>query len=54
MDEITLLRVIATVASFVTFIVIWAWDWKRSNRALECSAPCPSKAWGSSSTRPES
>jgi cytochrome c oxidase cbb3-type subunit IV len=33
MDEITLLRVIATVASFVTFIVIWAWAWKRSNRA---------------------
>jgi cytochrome c oxidase cbb3-type subunit IV len=31
--DITLLRVIATVASFVTFVAIWAWAWKRSNRA---------------------
>jgi len=30
--DITLLRVIATVLSFVTFVAIWAWAWKRSNR----------------------
>ena len=31
--DITLLRVIATVLSFVTFVGTWAWAWKRSNRA---------------------
>lgn len=31
--DITLLRVIATVASFVTFVGIWGWAWLGSNRA---------------------
>jgi cytochrome c oxidase cbb3-type subunit 4 len=30
--DINLLRVIATVASFVTFIAIWGWAWSRKNR----------------------
>jgi cytochrome c oxidase cbb3-type subunit IV len=32
MDTITLLREIATVASFLTFIGICAWAWSRSRR----------------------
>lgn len=40
--DITLLRVIATVASFVTFIAIWIWAWSRSNRvAFEEAARIP-------------
>jgi cytochrome c oxidase cbb3-type subunit 4 len=31
--DINILREIATVASFVTFIGIWGWAWSRSNRA---------------------
>jgi cytochrome c oxidase cbb3-type subunit 4 len=29
---ITILREIATVASFVTFVGIWAWAWSRKRR----------------------
>ena len=30
--DVNILREIATVASFVTFLGIWAWAWKRGNR----------------------
>jgi cytochrome c oxidase cbb3-type subunit 4 len=30
--DVNTLRVLATVASFVTFIAIWGWAWSRSNR----------------------
>ena len=31
--DINILREIATVASFVTFIGIWGWAWSRSRQA---------------------
>ena len=31
--DINILREIATVASFVTFVGIWGWAWSRSRRA---------------------
>ncbi|NML45218.1 cbb3-type cytochrome c oxidase subunit 3 [Ramlibacter sp. G-1-2-2] len=31
--DVTTLRIIATVASFVTFVGIMAWAWARRNRA---------------------
>ncbi|MBA2674968.1 cbb3-type cytochrome c oxidase subunit 3 [Ramlibacter sp.] len=31
--DVTLLREIATIASFVTFLGIIAWAWSRGNRA---------------------
>jgi cytochrome c oxidase cbb3-type subunit 4 len=31
--DINILREIATVASLVTFVGIWAWAWSRRNRA---------------------
>ena len=30
--DVNTLRVLATVASFATFIGIWGWAWARSNR----------------------
>jgi cytochrome c oxidase cbb3-type subunit IV len=30
--DVTTLREIATVASFVTFLGIWAWAWSRGKR----------------------
>ena len=30
--DINDLRIAATVLSFVTFVGIWAWAWKRGNR----------------------
>jgi len=30
--DINVLREIATVVSFVTFLGIWAWAWSRKNR----------------------
>jgi cytochrome c oxidase cbb3-type subunit 4 len=33
--DVNTLRIIATVASFVTFIGIWGWAWSRSNRAAQ-------------------
>ena len=30
--DVNILREIATVASFVTFIGIWIWAWSRRNR----------------------
>ena len=30
--DVNTLRVVATLASFATFIAIWAWAWRRSNR----------------------
>jgi len=31
--DVNTLRIVATVASFVGFIAIWAWAWARGNRA---------------------
>ena len=30
--DINLLRSLATVASFIAFIAIWAWAWSRRNK----------------------
>jgi cytochrome c oxidase cbb3-type subunit IV len=30
--DITTMRIVATLASFATFIAIWAWAWSRRNR----------------------
>ncbi len=30
--DITDLRIIATVASFITFIGIWVWAWSKGNK----------------------
>jgi len=30
--DVTTLRIAATLASFATFIAIWAWAWSRSRR----------------------
>jgi cytochrome c oxidase cbb3-type subunit IV len=39
---ITILREIATVASFVTFVGIWAWAWSRKRReSFEQAAHIP-------------
>jgi cytochrome c oxidase cbb3-type subunit 4 len=31
--DVNILREVATVVSFVTFIGIWGWAWARGNRA---------------------
>ena len=31
--DVNTLRIVATVASFVTFLGIWFWAWARGNRA---------------------
>ena len=31
--DITTMRIVATLASFATFIAIFAWAWRRGNRA---------------------
>jgi cytochrome c oxidase cbb3-type subunit 4 len=30
--DITTLRIVATLASFATFVAIWAWAWSGRNR----------------------
>jgi cytochrome c oxidase cbb3-type subunit IV len=30
--DVTILRIVATVASFVTFVGIWVWAWSRARR----------------------
>ena len=30
--DVTTLRIVATVASFVTFVAIWGWAWSRARR----------------------
>ena len=31
--DVNTLRIVATLASFATFIAIWIWAWSRKNRA---------------------
>ena len=40
--DVTTLRIIATVASFATFVGIWVWAYARPNRAaLEAAGRIP-------------
>lgn len=40
--DVTTLRIVATLASFVTFIGIWVWAWSRRNAtAFEEAARLP-------------
>ncbi|KQP02533.1 cbb3-type cytochrome c oxidase subunit 3 [Pseudorhodoferax sp. Leaf265] len=40
--DINTLRAVATVASFVAFVAIWAWAWSRANQqSFEEAAQLP-------------